>query len=255
MLMTPHSHVFLAWQCQATRKIQPVGRLLDLGDGAYEFVYIKAALAAHERGFGPLVAFPDLNAVYTSVGLPPLFSNRVMPRSRPDFPRFVGELGLSESDGPLQIMGISGGRRTTDELEVFAPPVRKASGMADTNILARGIRHVPDAERAIANVQKGEQLLVLKDVQNPHASHALALRTRDPPRLVGYVPDYLARELATVGVDIGTQVKVSVERINPPPAPVHHRLVCRVELPAEPSLFTGDDYQPIPTDATRVEAA
>ena len=252
--MTNLNHVFLAWQCHASRKIMPVGRLVSLGESGFEFSYIRAARQAEPYGFAPLVSFPDLMKVYRSATLPALFSNRVMPTSRPDYPTFVRELGLREDATPLDVLQRSGGRRATDELEVFGRPGLDDSGFAYMHLLVRGVRHVPHAEAAIARLQVGERLLIVKDEQNSHSSYARILRTKDPAALVGYLPDYLALELDKLDVDVTSGVTVTVEQVNAPPAPVHHRLLCKLQLPAKHALFDGDEYLPISSDATDVAA-
>jgi hypothetical protein len=105
--MTPNQ-VFLAWQCTSTRKIVPVGRLLALGSGGYEFCYIQSVRRAQTLGFGPLVSFPEFETVYRSKALPALFKNRLMPASRPDFPSFVSELGLDATANAIEVLGRSG---------------------------------------------------------------------------------------------------------------------------------------------------
>lgn len=251
--MTQTNHVFLAWQCPGSRKIMPVGRLLSLGTRGYEFTYIQAALKAQSLGFGPLVSFPNFDLVYRSDRLPALFSNRVMPASRPDYPTFVSELGLHTDAKPLEVLGRSGGRRTTDQLEVFGLPSERNDGAFEMHILVRGVRHIEGAEDAIASLTPGEKLLVLRDEQNPHGGHAKLLRT-DGCRLVGYLPDYLAYELDHPKEERSMSLTVTVEKVNPSPAPVHHRLLCRVELQTGSSLFTSDDYLPLSSDATPVAA-
>lgn len=249
--MTPN-HVFLAWQCPQTRKIVPIGWLLAL-NGGYEFSYIGSVRHAQSLGFGPLVSFPDLEMVYRSKALPALFKNRVMPASRPDFPAFVSELGLGTGASPIEVLSRSGGRRATDEFELFSPPAERPDGKSEMYVLVRGVRHVRGAEEAIAGLVPGQRLLVLRDEQNPHAMHAKLLRT-DGTELVGYLPDYLAQELDGPGKPSLKELFVTVEKVNPPPAPVHHRLLCRVEFPTTDSLFKGADYAPIGIGATSVAA-
>lgn len=249
----PPNHVFLAWQCATTRKIVPVGRLLALGSGGYEFSYIGSVRRAQDLGFGPLVSFPEFETVYRSKSLPALFQNRVMPTSRPDFPSFVSELGLGTSASPIEVLGRSGGRRATDELEVFSPPTELPGETSEMYVLVRGVRHVRGAEEAIVGLEPGQRLLVLRDEQNPHAVHAKLLRT-DGTELIGYLPDYLAQELDRRENPSLQALFVTVEKVNPPPAPVHHRLLCRVEFPTADSLFKGADYAPIGIGATPVAA-
>jgi hypothetical protein len=120
-------------------------------------------------------------------------------------------------------------------------------------VLVRGVRHVKGAEDAIAGLEPGQRLLVLRDEQNPHGRHAKLLRT-DGTELVGYLPDYLAQELDRRENAPIEQLVVTVEKVNPPPAPVHHRLLCRVQFPTADSLFKGDDYASIGIGATAVAA-
>lgn len=54
--------------------------------------YIAAALEAQRLGFGPFVAFPELQRVYRSSELPAFFKNRVLQPKRPDFPEHLLEL-------------------------------------------------------------------------------------------------------------------------------------------------------------------
>lgn len=243
--------LFAAWQNPASRAILPVARLLRDASGGYEFAYIRQAERAREDGFTPFVTFPELGQVYRSAELPPLFTNRLMPTSRPDFPAFVTQLSLDEKAEPLDILARSGGRRATDSIEVFAPPVSTGGGRSETFVLVRGTRHLPGAEDAIGELSIGERLFVMHDFQNPHAGHALAVRT-EKQALVGYLPDYLALELARLGASTDAALAVTVERVNLPPAPSSHRLLCRVTLPEQlgARMFRGDPYAPIASTAT-----
>jgi hypothetical protein len=246
------SVLFAAWQNPSSRSIVPVARLLRDAQGAYEFAYIRQAELAREQGFCPFVTFPELERVYRSAELPPLFTNRLMPSSRPDFPAFVSQLSLDQHADPLDILARSGGRRATDTIEVFSPPTFSNEGQAETFVLARGTRHVPGAEDAIGGLSAGEVLLVMHDLQNPFGKHALALRT-EGQAMVGYLPDYLALELARTDASTVAALSVTVERVNAPPAPSSHRLLCRVVLPESlrTTLFQGEQYAPIASTATR----
>lgn len=244
--------VFLAWQNPNSRKVLPVGRLVQLGPRDFEFAYIQAALDAQADDFAPLVSFPDFDRVYRGEELPALFRNRVLSRSRPDYPEYIKQLGLEEDASPLDQMVRSGGRRVTDTLEVFAAPTPLPNGGWHQYLLVRGVRYLPDAEGAISDLKEGEQLLVMRDEQNDAGAHARLLRT-DGTRLVGFLPDYFALEMEGQQID-SSKLRVTVERVNPPPALVQQRLLCRVEYTGTQRLFTGDKYQPIADGATTVAA-
>lgn len=245
--------LYVAWQDGGSRRIMPVGRLTRSGE-RYEFAYIQAARQAQEHGFEPLLSFPSLDSVYRSDFLPPLFRNRVMNRSREEFGEYAAELGLSpEQAEPVTVLARSGGRRSTDKLEVFAPPAA-TSQWVEGLFLARGVRHVAGSEAVIGALQVGDRLRVIEDHENP--VNRLALEVADDAgQRFAYVPDYLASEIGRVGIDPAAMV-VNVERINPDPAPVHHRVLCRFCFPADQGaeLFGGQDYRPISPEASDVAA-
>ncbi|MEG3979147.1 DNA-binding protein, partial [Microcoleus sp. herbarium8] len=88
--------LFLAWQNPGSGSWFPIGRLTFNGK-EYQFNYTNGVLEAKLKcGFELLPSFPDFNNVYTSQKLFPLFSNRVMPRSRPDYPEFVQWLNIPQ---------------------------------------------------------------------------------------------------------------------------------------------------------------
>ncbi len=245
--------LYVAWQASESRLIMPVGRLVRSGT-QYEFAYIQAARAAQGCGFEPLLSFPSLEAVYRSSFLPPLFSNRVMNHAREEYGLYVAAFGLSPDQAePFTVLARSGGRRSTDKLEVFAPPSESQHGMEGL-FLARGVRHVAGSEDIIRGLSPRDPLRVVADRENRVNRLALVLANAVGERFA-YVPDYLANEMGRVGVDAASMV-VSVDRINGDPVPVHHRVLCRFYFPAElgRELFTGDDYRPISPDASNVAA-
>jgi hypothetical protein len=251
--MTSPTVLFVAWQEPVSRNILPIGRLLKHGE-EYEFAYINAVEEAMRLGFEPLLTFPDRDGVYITDELPPLMTNRLMPRTRPDYTGYLAELGLSaENAEPFAVLARSGGRRETDSLEVFSAPLLCVEGY-EGYFLARGVRHLPESESALLSQKAGDRLYVMADVQNEANPAALLLRTASK-HCVGYVPDHLANELNDAGADL-TAVKVTVARVNLPPAPMLHRLLCHFSCPSTlgAQLYRGPRYQPVSARATRSAA-
>lgn len=241
--------LFMTWQDPRTRRILPVARILHIEDG-YEFAYIRAVGTAEKLGFEPFLAFPSLDVVYRTTSLPPLLSNRVMRPTRADYGRFLGLIGLGlEEAEPFSILARTGGRRTTDRIEVFAPPRRCGDRFVGV-FLARGVRHVPGAEDAISLLKAGDAISLEPEPANPANPNAHHLIGGDG-KVVGFLPDYLANELERLGA-AASDLDVSVVRANPPPSPVHHRLLC--SFTCSPTLgerlFYGDIYEPCSADAT-----
>ena len=83
------------------------------------------------------------------------------------------------------------------------------------------------------------------DTQNPVDPKAIAVRTADHVML-GYIPAYLTTDLRLLQNDC-EYLHVYVERINPPPAEAHHRLLCKIVScwPDGFLPFDTDEFQPI----------
>jgi len=240
--------LFVSWRSPQSRSIYPVGRFsFDSESSRYQFVYIQSALGAIDVGFQPFLEFPDLHRVYLSRQPFPMLANRLMPAGRPELPNLLTSLGLPAAAHPLMILARSGGTRKTDDIELFPMPVPETtSGCYSTHCLIRAIRYMPpSAESRILGLQPNEQLLVMWDVQNPVDPQAAALRTADN-HLVGYMPAYLTRDVWKLNRECGT-LDVFVERVNPPPAEVHHRLLCRVVAcwPDRFRPFDDEVFQPM----------
>jgi len=254
-MVTRNPVLFVSWRSPRTRSIHPVGRLIYRDElGLYEFVYIRQALNATKEGFLPFLEFPDLLRVYLSQELFPLFANRVLPNKRPEFGDYTDALGLTAGTAhPMLILARTGGRRETDQIEMFPIPLPDVdTGAYVTHCLIRGIKYVPQpfVDQRIARLQKDEPLFVMWDFQNEVDPTALAVRTSDHVFL-GYMPAYLTRDVLKINASC-SKCRVFVERVNLPPAGVHHRLLCRVEgcWPSGFIPYTTDDYLPLQPDAT-----
>ena len=228
--------------------IRPVGvltRLCTSGGEWYRFVYLKAA--EQFDGFNCLPGLPDLHHVYENEWLFPVFRNRLMPRSRPDYRDFVGELALDvETDpDPFEVLIRSEGWRATDRIEVFAHPERTPEGDLTTLFFARGIRHLDGAAAAVDEVRAGDVLELEDEPDNPVNPRAILVNTRTGRR-VGWVPDCLVETVHELR-GLGSAVEVSAEHVNPESSPPHMRLLCRLRAPwpdgYEP--LSGPEYQPI----------
>ncbi|MGA2596998.1 MAG: HIRAN domain-containing protein [Bryobacteraceae bacterium] len=244
--------LFLAWQDPLGRRWFPVGSL-EYFDGLYSFVYTKGAEQARvEAGFQTLPSFPELHTVYVSEELFPLFSNRMLPRSRPEYREYLQWLGVTETNNdPMAILARSGGRRVTDNLEVFACPEKNEQGDYEIHFLVHGLSHMPgsSADRAL-QLEPGEPLLALRDFQNPKDPDAIALRTAERCErdmyLIGYCPRYLGADFLQL-LKCDCLAKISVERVNPPPAPVQFRVVCKavIRWPEGFVPFSSEEYEPL----------
>jgi hypothetical protein len=248
------SSAYVAWRAPSLRTWYPIGRL-SLNDGLFEFIYTEGARRAKEEAnFEPLASFPHLNARYISPELFPLFANRLLPKSRREYPQFIEWMSAGADDGdPVALLARSGGRRATDALELFQAPEPDPSGILRMHFFVHGIQHFSaiSIDRTL-RLEPGEQLLLMHDFQNPHDPFALMLRTSEgsPGDIypIGYCPRYLLEDMFELLRTAPQAARVTVRRVNPPPAPIWFRLLCTLttDWPSHYQPLSGSDYQPFP---------
>jgi len=247
--MSDDEILYVCWQDPEGRGIYPVARLRRLKDrlALYEFRYLKGAIEA--RGFEPFLSFPDFSRRYTSSALFPFFGNLLMSEKRADYAEYVGRLGL-DPGAPRDAFAIISrdlGGGASEDLEVFGMPERDGStGVLTYHFPARGVRHVAGAEEAIRDLREGEQLEVEPEPQNPQDPHAVKLLKVGDRRPLGYVPFYLSEDLASFLAQ-GVHPVVVAEKVNLPPAPIHHRLLCKMTVKPAKGFkpFATERFEPI----------
>lgn len=238
--------LYVVWQEPDTRTWMPVGALSKIETG-FRFVYLEGARLSKTFGLFPKMS--KLESIYESENIFPIFQNRLMPKSRPDFAAYFRWLGLTESRSaePMYVLAASGGAKATDSLAMFSPPKRTSNNAFVMRFFCHGISHLLEESAVrIAMLKKGDNLFAMKDVQNPFDSSALVLRSSDPAAMVGYVPRYLAEDFGELmGLTLDAQFRVG--RVNKD-APRQLRLLCefRAAWPKAFVPFSGVEFEPIP---------
>jgi hypothetical protein len=240
--------LFLAWQNPETRRWFPIGQLTFDGEN-YCFVYTHGVKQAQsESNFRLLHSYPKLDRIYTSPEIFPLFSNRLMRTSRPDYWDYIKSLNFSPGEThPMTILARSEGRKATDTFEVFPDPERKEDGTYEIHFFVRGLRYMPEASiERVNQLQPQEILYLMHDIQNTFDSHALLLRSKQSHNL-GYCPRYLTADITQLLQLNPRSILVEVEKVNPAPNPMQFRILCKMKMKAEDdfNFFSGEEYQPI----------
>lgn len=224
--------LYIAWQEPETRRWYPVGELTRAGT-LFRFSYTGGALQAQEsEGFIPFGRMTDLHSCYESEELFPLFANRLLPSSRPEFAQFLQWLDMDEED-PFVILGRTGGLRGTDNLIVFPRPEETVDGYYEASFFSHGIRYLADDARLrIDGLRQNDGLRISPDDENVGDREAVGLWTSDSSHLVGYCPRFLAADLRVLLEETRDEgdVNVRVARVNVD-APTQLRLLCRVRAP------------------------
>lgn len=225
----------------------------------FRFVYTHGARML--PGFVPFAGMNDLEQVYESVSLFPLFANRLLARSRPEYEAYLIWSGFDhrEAPDPLALLSVTEGRRMTDALEVFPCPQPDADGRYACRFFVHGLRHMTaDALERVTQMRGDDELALWPEPDNLHDPHAVAVYTAltiDGIKL-GFAPRFLARDISQLlGVLPPDQVQVRVRRVNPD-APLQQRLLCALSSPW-PAGFqscAGKEFQPIPRVLTALAA-
>jgi hypothetical protein len=238
--------LFVAWQQPDSGEWIPVAKL-EKKNELYCFSYTQGAYRAH--GFLPFSRMDHLDAVYESSSIFPLFANRLISKSRPEFKDYLRWLGRENmEDSAMAMLALTGGIRGTDSIELFQPPSGGENGEYQVDFFIRSLSHMPkEALFHIAKLVAGEKLLLMKDCQNDFDSLAVALRSDNPAFFLGFCPKYYARDLVVLLSTPESRIDVRVKCVNID-APLNMRLLCTVTGIAPTGfvpLSGEDDFQPI----------
>jgi hypothetical protein len=244
--------LFVAWRSgdETHGEWGPVGMLVH--DGVlYRFCYTKGAQKL--RGFKLFPSMDILDNVYESEALFPLFANRLLPETRPEYEAYLRWGGFVQEylPDPIAILGVTGGIRQTDSIELFPCPARDTEGCYQNKFFLHGIRWMlPAAIERVNRLIPGEQLLLMPDPCNSHDPNAVAVRTDIERTLIGYVPRYLARDILELLYNCRPYgIVIVVDRLNTD-APLQQRVLCRMNScwPDNFKPCQGEEFQPIPKE-------
>lgn len=235
--------LYVAWQ-DAARKWHTIAQLTR-AEGTYEFVFTHGAIP-----FGNVIHKlfnMELGYQYRFATLIPLFQNRILSGSRPDFVRLSEWVGANATDDEFERLAKFGPIPGTDSMLVYSEPVLE-NGMFSVDFFVHGIRYMHDDVLVWAeNVLTGTRLLPMIDLQNEADPNAVALRACQGNILIGYVPAFYAKPILQILKSSGssTDAKVNVLRSNRN-APAQIKLFCRFKATLETGFHLEVDEDSIP---------
>ena len=224
--------LFVAWR---TRDLDhpgwgPVGRL-EFDEGLYRFFYTHGANSL--LGFQPFSQMDDLDQVYESTELFPLFANRLLSERRPEYEAYLRWSGFEHANppDPMTILAVTEGQRQTDAIEVFPCPVPDLDGCYLNRFFLHGIRWTEDAGREYIaeQLQDGEQLRLVPEPANIYDPYAVAIYPQHGKDRLGYAPRYLAHDIHMLLRDCDPDyVTLLVDLVNMD-APLQQRVLCQMQ--------------------------
>ncbi|EDN71379.1 conserved hypothetical protein [Beggiatoa sp. PS] len=235
--------VYLVWQEPQTQHWLPVGKLTyHFEKKIYQFTYIKGA--EKSSYFVPFGRMKDLHKPYFSTELFPLFANRLLSKSRPEYPAYLQWLNIqaTEQENPILLLARSGGQRATDSLEIFPSLTRHANGHYEFYFFSRELRRLPKETRNRINLMsQGEPLRFMPTILNEHQTYAITLQADD--LMVGFSPPYLIENFWSSMAQM-EKMSLTIAKVNPE-APLQFRLWChwQFSLPENYQPFSHIQFQ------------
>lgn len=241
------TELFLLWKIPNNNKWLPIAKLL-YDAKKYIFKYtIGAEWARNKENF---IAFPqmtDFNKIYESEYLFPLFKNRLLPKSRPEYQKYLNWLDLDENNySYFEELSRTGGTKATDSFRILQIPENK-NGKYEVSFFINGIRYLTsNSIDRIDRLEKDRSLYLMRDIQNQFDSSALVVRTDDPVEIVGYCPAFFVDDFnKLIDRNNAEHVKLSVVKVNYQ-APLQFRLLCKLST-LWPSDFISFDQEAFQT--------
>lgn len=245
--------LFLVWQpTRHSEELEhpiPVGRLGFDGQ-LYRFEYLKGVKTADKFRFAGLIEFPEIQTVYESEKLFPVFANRLMSPKRKDYNEYLHRLGLEPAPNSpafeLKVLGRSAGRKATDRFRVFPYPDLTDAGFR-LRFFLEGTPQTEKFQDALG--EEAEPLYTTgrnhKDLEVGADTPVNTLSLRSTSGIIlGRIPGYYEKELVSLleqGVDLNWKVLLT----NTPPARWAPNVVL-IEVsgpwPSDWEPFESDDY-------------
>ncbi len=204
-------YLYLIWQCASNRRQYIIGQLTK--NGQYEFQYCEEIQEALAAGFIPLVSFENLNIVYKSEKLFPVFASRLPDQKRKDIGKILAKYGLEKYDS-YQLLKKSGAKLPIDNLQ-FIDPILNYESNFEKSFYVAGARHYlgcngTQCQNAIP-ITRGDEVFLERESTNPHDKNAIRIIDKQK-QLLGYVPRYYAPAFIRF-IDEGRIVKCHVSNV------------------------------------------
>ncbi len=221
--------LYLAWREPKNREWITVGALWEK-NSEYHFAYTKGVRKALESSnFTPINGMEDIEKLYKSKELFPFFKNRILNKSRPEYGSYLSWLGFKSPPSALEELARTNGLRATDSLQLFALP-KSIENKYIIYFFNHGINFLSEGyKERLKDLKEGEEIYILKDIQNRFDKLALALRTGDPIEILGYIPRFYTKDVnKLLELNGSSGVKTVIEKVNLN-APAQFQLLCKLE--------------------------
>lgn len=210
-------YILVVWKDPVERKRYVIGEIVK--NGGYEFSYGYDIHDALKNGFELLIAFNDINKIYSNKFLFPAFASRLPDKRRKDINNILARYDMTEYDS-YKLLKRSGGRSLIDTME-FVDPI---DPFDEENIVRyfyiAGLRHydfckgkvcVTAEEIKNIGIKKGVDLKIDIEPQNEHDDKAIVISFNK--NKLGYVPRHYSESITRLIRD-KRKITCTVEEVN-----------------------------------------
>jgi len=188
-------YIYLIWKDIESRRQYIVGQLSK--NGQFEFNYGFEVKEAIEKGFKLLISFEDINKVYKSDMLFPVFASRLPDKKRKEIDKILSKYDMDEYNDYI-LLKRSGARLPIDNLEFIDPILDDNDEEIMRKFYLAGPRHYincdgQDCSKAI-DLRENESLKLILEPDNNYDSNAIkVLNNKDVQ--IGHIPRYYSMEV------------------------------------------------------------
>lgn len=205
-------YLYLIWKAEKNRKQYIIGELSK--NAHYEFKYCDEVSEAEKEGFRPLVSFPDLESVYCSKVLFPVFESRLPDKKRKDMESILKKYDLDEYE-PYQLLKRSGARLPIDSL-FFIDPIIDTSKPFNRKFYVAGSRHYIGCNGTECDmsleIETGEKVLLELEPGNKKDKKAVKVLNNNN-QMLGYIPRYYCSSVFDL-IQEGRNLKCTVLNVD-----------------------------------------
>lgn len=204
--------LYLIWKSFETRNQYVVGELVR--NGQFEFSYSFDIEKAIKEGYEPIICFPDIDRVYRSDILFPIFSTRLPDKKRRDIDKILKKYNLDEYDS-YTLLKRSGAKLPIDNYEFVDPIFDYKENEINRRFILAGTRHYigckgKECSNSI-DIKENEELFLEREPDNKHDKYAIQIMNAKG-QLLGYVPRYYSKGITKL-IESGAKVKCTVYEV------------------------------------------
>ena len=218
--------------------------VLTKAEDLYEFRYTDGAKRL--KDVAPFPGMPELDGIYQSQELLPIFKNRLLSKRRPEYKTWLSWGGFHDEAGldAMSILATLGSRRAADSLELYAGPHRRADGTAYVQFFLHGVRHY-QTEKTLERLTSGMALSLRPEDDNQFDRFAVAVDD-EADNTLGYVPRYLTGDIRYLVKNCPDEVQLRIKQANAN-APTQYQILCELQScwPVGWKPCSGPDFRPV----------